>query len=66
MAITSQPQKAGHPLTLELTKTKIEKKSWDKVKQIRTLSIERMGRRLGIIPQEEMDQVIEGLNVIIS
>ena len=66
MAITSQPQRAGYPLTLELTKTKMKKESWVKISQIRTLSVERIGERLGIITQEEMDQVIEGLNEIIS
>jgi mRNA interferase MazF len=66
MAITSQPQRAGYPLTLELTKTKIKKESWVKISQIKTLSVERIGERLGIITQEEMDQVIEGLNEIIS
>jgi mRNA interferase MazF len=66
MAITRQPQRAGYPLTLELTKTKIKKESWVKISQIRTLSVERIGERRGIISQEEMDQVIEGLNEIIS
>jgi mRNA interferase MazF len=44
MAITSQPQKAGFPLTVELTKGELPKRSWVKVSQVRTLSRERLGR----------------------
>jgi mRNA interferase MazF len=43
VALTSQPQKAGFPLTLELIKTrKLPKTSWVKISQIRTLSGERL------------------------
>jgi len=31
MAITSQPQRAGFPLTLELTDIKLPKQSWVKI-----------------------------------
>ncbi len=66
VAITSQPQRAGFPLTLELTKTKLDKRAWVKISQIRTLSNERIGNRLGVASPEELDQVIEGLNEIIG
>jgi mRNA interferase MazF len=66
IALTSQPQRAGFPLTLELIETKLEKPSWVKISQIRTLSVERIGNRLGMISPTEMDQVIEGLNEIIT
>lgn len=36
VAITSQPQKAGFPLTLELEDCSLPKKSWVKISQIRT------------------------------
>ena len=39
VAITSQPQRAGFPLTLELEAAKLPKKSWIKISQIRTLSV---------------------------
>ncbi|MFH1671990.1 MAG: type II toxin-antitoxin system PemK/MazF family toxin, partial [Pseudomonadota bacterium] len=42
VALTSQPQRAGYPLTLELIGTKLPKKSWVKISQIRTLSIKRI------------------------
>lgn len=66
VAITSQPQRAGFPLTLELGSNNFPKKSWVKISQIRTLAIERIGKRLGRAMPEEMAQVIEGLNEIIG
>ncbi|MEP7347467.1 MAG: type II toxin-antitoxin system PemK/MazF family toxin [Gemmatimonadaceae bacterium] len=66
VAITSQLQRAGFPLTLELTTTKLPKRSWVKISQIRTLAIERIGKRLGRASPEEMAQVIEGLNEIVG
>lgn len=66
VAFTSQPQRAGFPLTLELDLSNLPKKSWVKISQIRTLSVERIGRRLSRVPPEILDQVIEGLNEIIA
>ena len=66
LAITSQTQRAGFPLTFELDSKNLPKKSWVKISQIRTLSIERIGKKLGDISPEELDQIIEGLNEIIS
>lgn len=66
VAITSQPQKAGFPLTLELVAGNLPKQSWAKISQIRTLSIERIGKLIGRASQEEMAQVIDGLNEIIG
>lgn len=66
VAITSQPQRAGFPLTLELDPNDLPKRSWVKISQIRTLSTERIGKRIGAVPQEELDQIIEGLNEIIG
>lgn len=66
MALTSQPQRAGFPLTLELTSPKLKKASWLKISQIRTLSVERIGKRLGRVSAEELNQAVEGLNEIIG
>lgn len=66
VAITSQPQKAGFPLTLELKTDNLPKQSWVKIGQIRTLSVERIGKLMGKASQEEMIQVVEGLNEIIA
>jgi len=66
VASTSQPQRAGFPLTLELRTGGMPKQSWVKISQIRTLSVERIGKVIGRASQEEMAQVIEGLNEIIA
>ena len=66
MAIASQPQPAGFPLTLELKSGNLPKQSWLKISQIRTLSVERIGKRIGKISPEELVQVIDGLNEIIG
>jgi mRNA interferase MazF len=66
VAVTSQPQKAGFPLTLELKSPNLPKKSWLKISQIRTLSIERIGKVIGKASLDELNQTIEGLNEIIA
>jgi len=66
VAITSQKQKAGFPLTLELKSTNLPKKSWIKISQIRTLSVERIGKVIGKASLAELTQVVEGLNEIIA
>ena len=66
VAITSQPQRAGFPLTLELESKALPKRSWVKISQIRTLAVERIDKRIGRASPEEMAQVIEGLNEIIG
>ncbi len=66
VAITSQPQKAGFPLTLQLKSAKLPKKSWIKISQIRTLSVNRLGKKLGNVSLEEVNKVIEGLLEIIN
>ena len=66
VALTSQPPRAGFPLTLELTSKGLPKRSWVKISQIKTLVTERIGRRLGQATIEELTSVIEGLNEIIG
>ncbi len=66
MVITSQSQRAGFPLTLELKPGNLPKRSWVKISQIRTLSLERIGKKIGKVSPEELVQIIEGLNEIIG
>ncbi len=66
VALTSQEQKAGFPLTLELSATSLPKRSWVKISQIRTLSVKRLGKKLGKASLEELEMVVEGLNEIIG
>jgi len=66
VALTSQPQKAGFPLTIELETSNLPKQSWVKISQIRTLSVERIGKLIGKAAPEETEMVIDGLNEIIG
>jgi mRNA interferase MazF len=66
VALTSQPQRAGFPLTLELDVVGLPRRSWVKISQIRTLAVERIGERLTRVTPEDLARVIEGLNEIIS
>jgi mRNA interferase MazF len=66
VALTSQPQKAGFPLTLQLQSRSLPKQSWVKISQIRTLSVERIGKLIAKASTEELAQVVEGLNEIIA
>ena len=66
VAITSQPQRAGYPLTLEISDAKLPPKSWAKISQVRTLSTKRIGKKIATASQEELVSVIDGLNEIIG
>src|SRR3990170_8473440 len=66
VAVTSQLQRAGFPLTLELQSRGLPKQSWVKISQIRTLAVQRIGKRVGRASPEEIEQVVDGLNEIIG
>ncbi len=66
IALTSQPQRAGFPLTLELPDAKLPKRSWAKIGQVRTLSVQRLKKKIGKASAGEMDQIVEGLNELIG
>ena len=66
VAVTSQTQKAGFPLTLEIADTKLPTKSWVKISQVRTLSTVRIGKKLASLSPEELVGIIDGLNEIIG
>ena len=66
MAVTSQPQQAGFPLTLELGTGELPKPSWVKISQVRTLSTSRIAGLICTLPDEELDRLVEGLNEIIA
>jgi mRNA interferase MazF len=65
-ALTSQEPRASFPLTLESSAPGLPKRSWVRISQVRTLSVERIGRRLARASEEEVDRVVEGLNEIIG
>ena len=66
LAITSQPQRAGFPLTHPLPERKLPKPSWVKISQIRTLSTQRLGHKLTHLEEEEIDRIVEGLFDIVG
>lgn len=66
VALTSQQPSVGYPLAMEIESVPLPKRSWVKISQIRTLSTERLGRRLGRLSPEELQAIVEGLNEIIS
>jgi mRNA interferase MazF len=66
IALTSQPQRAGFPLTLELTDAKLPKRSWAKISQIRTLSVQRLQKKIGKVSPEALEQIVQGFNELIG
>lgn len=66
VALTSQEPRAGFPLTIESRASGLDKRSWIKISQIRTMATERLGRRLARASEEELARVVEGLTEIIA
>lgn len=66
VALTSQKPAAGFPFTFELTSSDLPQKSWVKISQIRTLSVLRLGQRLGSVTPAEIEKILEGLSEILS
>jgi mRNA interferase MazF len=66
LAITAQPQRAEFPLTMELESSALPKRSWVKIGQIRTLSVDRIGDVIDTLSPEQLSRLIEGLTEIIG
>jgi mRNA interferase MazF len=66
VALTSQEPRAGFPLTLESKAVGLTKRSWIKISQIRTLSGDRISRRIGRASEEELARVLDGLIEILG
>jgi mRNA interferase MazF len=66
VALTTRPPGAGFPLTLEVGPPRLPKPAWVRISQVRTLSVERIGARLGALSPEDLVRVIEGLNEILG
>ena len=66
VALTSQEPRAGFPLTMEILARGLPKGSWVKISPIRTLSTERIGRRLARVSDEDLVHIVEGLNEIVG
>jgi mRNA interferase MazF len=66
VALTSAEPRAGFPLTLELTKTSLPKRTWVKISQIRTISTQRLAGRLASCDPSELKKIVEGLNELVG
>jgi mRNA interferase MazF len=66
MAITSKHQQAGFPLTLEIQAEGLPKRSWMKISQVRTLAVERIGKKITRLAPEELARILDGLDEIIG
>jgi mRNA interferase MazF len=65
-AMTSKEPRAGFPLTMEVRARGLTKRSWVKISQVRTLSTERIGKKLARVSEEDLARVVGGLNEIIG
>lgn len=66
MAITSQPQRAGYPLTWQIPQGLMPRTSWVKVSQVRTLSTERLGERVSALDEQALGEVVTALYELIG
>ncbi len=66
LPLTSQVQRVSLPLALKIESVSLPKPSWIKISQIRTLSVERLGKRMGRVSADELEQVIEGLLELVA
>ena len=66
VALTSQEPRAAFPLTLESKAAGLDTRSWVKISEIRTLSVDRIGQRIARASEEELAKVLDGLNEIIG
>jgi mRNA interferase MazF len=65
-AITSQPQRAGYPLTWKLPAGTLPRESWVKISQVRTLSTERLDDAIGQIADPDLARIVDALNELIG
>ncbi|MDQ7823127.1 MAG: type II toxin-antitoxin system PemK/MazF family toxin [Candidatus Eremiobacteraeota bacterium] len=66
LAVTSREPAAGFPLSYRLSSHGLTRPSWVKIGQIRTLSTDRLGKKIGTAGYEELESIIEGLMDIVG
>jgi mRNA interferase MazF len=66
MAIMSQPQRAGFPLTIMIPEGRLPKPSWLKISQVRTVSVDRLGKRITAVESETVSHALDGLLELIG
>ena len=65
-AVTSRPPRGGYPLSVLLSSGGLSRRSWAMSWQVRTISVLRLGRRIGRVDEAEVDRVVEGLLEIVG
>ena len=66
LAVTSRPQRAGFPFVMELNSVALPKRSWVKIGQVRTLSLDRVRNKIARVSNKELVQLLKGLNAILG
>jgi mRNA interferase MazF len=66
LAITSQPQRAGYPLTWKLPPGTLPRDAWVKISQVRTLSTERLINRAGRLGAGDLGEVLSALRMLVE
>jgi mRNA interferase MazF len=66
VALTSKDQSLGFPLSHSLRSGNLPRPSWVKIGQVRSISVLRLGRRIGHVDEAEVDRVVEGLMEIVG
>ena len=61
MAITSQPQRAGYPLSWPIPAGLLSRPSWVKISQLRTLSTQRIGKRIAKLEDDQLEEIVAAL-----
>ena len=60
------PEPGPRPLSFELPSQTLPKPSWVKISQIRTISVDRLGKRIAALDAETLNQLIDGLLELIG
>lgn len=66
LAITSQPQRGGYPLSWRVPQGVLPRPSWVKIAQIRTLSTERLGASLARLDPDHVSALVDGLRELVE
>ena len=66
LAITSQPQRAGYPLTWKLPPDALPRDAWVKISQVRTLSTERLSNRAGRLGIADLGEILSALRMLVD
>lgn len=59
--LTSQPQRLGYPFTAQVPGGILDKPSWVKLTQVRTIDVRRLGAELGHVPDAFVRHCLMGL-----